>query len=94
MNNELILKLEKLSNLELNTERREVIKKDLEKILAMVDKMNELNTDNVKPLIYVNEEPYMLRPDAVKGELEVEKAMDNAPKRQGNYFAVPKFVKI
>ncbi len=46
---ELILKLEKLARLSLNDEERAIISKDLERILDMVDKIGELDTDGIEP---------------------------------------------
>ena len=94
IDNDLILKLEKLSNLSLSPEKREKIKGDLNNIIKLIDKMNDLDTDGIEPLIHVNEEPYELRADEVKNELPVDKALENAPKKVDNYFAVPKFVNL
>ncbi len=94
MQDDIILKLEKLSNLNLSTESREKIKNDLSKIISMIDKMSELDTSNVEPLTYVNEEPYVLRKDNVSDELSVEDALKNAPQSKNNFFTVPKVVKV
>ena len=51
INDALILKLEKLSRLELNTDDRAVIKQDLKSILEMIDKLQEVDTEGEEPLI-------------------------------------------
>jgi len=87
----LITKLERLSRLELGAEEREGIKSDLNNILEMVDKLQELDTKNVEPLIYMNEDANPLRKDFAENELNVEAALKNAPKKNADgYFLVPK----
>jgi len=87
----LITKLERLARLELGAEEKDTIKTDLNKILEMVNKLSELNTDNVEPLVYMNEVRNQLREDSVANELSIEEAMYNAPaKNEEGYFLVPK----
>ena len=90
----LILKLEKLARLQLDSSERAALKKDLNEILEMVDKLQELDTDNVDPLIYLNDEKDKMRDDVVGGELGQEEALKNAPLQQDGYFKVPKVLKI
>jgi len=87
----LISKLERLSRLELKEDERALIKADLNNILQMVDTLEELNTDDVEPLIYMNEEPKAPREDIVANELPHEAAMANAPAQsKAGHFLVPK----
>ena len=55
-----------LARLEFNDEAKGEILNDMNRMLAFVDKLNELNTDNVEPLIYMTEERSVLREDEVK----------------------------
>lgn len=89
---EVILKLERLAKLKLNKKEREEIGVDLEKILTMIDKLEEIDTSGVEPLVYIHEEVNVLREDKAEGMLETEDGMKNAPKRVDNYFAVPKII--
>lgn len=89
---EVILKLEKLAKLKLSDEERAEIGVDLEKILAMIDKLEEIDTSGVEPLVYIHEEVNVLREDKTEGMLETEEGLKNAPKRIDNYFAVPKII--
>lgn len=89
---QLVLRLEKLARLQLSEEEREVIQGDLNKILGMVDKLKEIDTDNVEPLIYMNEEVNVLREDVVKNQTPREDALRNAPAEDGTYFKVPKVI--
>ena len=87
-----ILKLEKLSKLKLSEEERTEIAEDLENILGMVNKLEEVKTDGVEPLIYVHEESNVFRSDEPKDMLQTDEGLKNAPKRVENYFAVPKII--
>ncbi|MFT6997461.1 MAG: aspartyl-tRNA(Asn)/glutamyl-tRNA(Gln) amidotransferase subunit C [Cryomorphaceae bacterium] len=92
VDNALIDKLANLSKLEFDEESKEGIKKDLTRMLAFVEQLNELNTDGVEPLIHVNEETNKFREDIVTEELSQKDALKNAPEHDGFYFKVPKVV--
>ena len=93
VNNKLIRDIAKLSNLESNKSSNEKIKKDLKKILAFVDKLNEIDTENIEPLIYLSEEENILRPDQISKSLTQDQALENAPHRDSDYFKVPTVLK-
>jgi aspartyl-tRNA(Asn)/glutamyl-tRNA(Gln) amidotransferase subunit C len=90
----LISKLEKLSRLELREEEKEKVKEDLNNMLVMFDKLNEVYTENVEPLLYVlDEENDMFRDDEVGEELSNDEALQNAEESNKPFFVVPKFLK-
>ena len=89
----LILKLEKLSRLELSETERTKIQEDLNKVLKMVEKLEELDVKEVEPLLHVSEEEHVLRKDEIKNQISREEALANAPKSDGKYFKVPKVIK-
>jgi len=45
-----------LARLEFEGEKKEAIRKDMENIISFMDKLNEVPTDNVEPLIFMNDE--------------------------------------
>lgn len=92
VNKDLILKLEKLSRLELSEAERVAIQKDLGNMLVMVDKLNELDTDGIEPLIYISEEENTLRDDEIKHQVNRVEALKNAPNTDGEFFRVPKVI--
>jgi aspartyl-tRNA(Asn)/glutamyl-tRNA(Gln) amidotransferase subunit C len=51
-----------------------------------------VNTDKVEPLIHMSEEINVLREDAVANTLKHEAALSVAPKKDSDYFRVPKFL--
>ncbi len=88
-----ISKLEKLAKLKLTDLERTEMKGDLEKMLNMVDKLSEVDTNGVEPLVYMHEEKNVLRTDKVANVLSREEGLKNAPNRVKTYFAVPKVIK-
>lgn len=92
VNDELIDKLATLARLEFASEEKEEIKKDLSRILNFVEKINELDLDNVEPLIFMSSDVNVLREDEVKIEITKEEALRNAPQHDSDYFKVPKVI--
>ncbi len=85
-------KLATLSRLEFEGREKEEILNDLNRMLDFVDKLNELDTSNTEPLIYMNDEKNVLREDAVKQEITQKEALSNAPQKDSDYIKVPKVV--
>jgi aspartyl-tRNA(Asn)/glutamyl-tRNA(Gln) amidotransferase subunit C len=82
-----------LSRLEYKTEvEKAAIMKDLERMIGFVDKLNELNTDQVEPLIYMNEDVNHWRADEVGQHTPQKEALANAPNKDSDYFRVPKVI--
>ncbi|MDG1435841.1 MAG: Asp-tRNA(Asn)/Glu-tRNA(Gln) amidotransferase subunit GatC [Saprospiraceae bacterium] len=93
INQSLISKLEHLARLELSNSEKEEIQKDLNNILQMVEKMNELNTDDVEPLVYINEQQNVWREDKIANQVDRKDALRNAPDKNEQFFKVPKVIK-
>lgn len=81
-----------LARLEFNDAAKGEILNDMNRMLSFVDKLNELNTDNVAPLIYMTDEKNVLREDEIKITLTQDEALKNAPKKDSDYFKVPKVI--
>lgn len=88
----LISRLEHLARLELSEAERKSLLKDLNEILAMVAKMDELDTTGVDPLVYVTEEVNVLRADDIEHQVDRKSALMNAPDHNEEYFKVPKVI--
>ncbi|NOX97882.1 MAG: Asp-tRNA(Asn)/Glu-tRNA(Gln) amidotransferase subunit GatC [Nitrospirae bacterium] len=82
----------RLARLRLTEEEKEKFGKQLNQILAYVEKLNELNIENVEPTSHVVPLTNVLRKDEVKPSLSEEEALANAPERKGKYFKVPKII--
>ncbi len=83
-------KIAHLSRLDINESDTDKILKDMNNIVAFVEKLNEVNTDGVEPLTTMSHEVNALREDEVKPHLSHERALKNAPKKDEDYFRVPK----
>ncbi|MEO6838291.1 MAG: Asp-tRNA(Asn)/Glu-tRNA(Gln) amidotransferase subunit GatC [Ginsengibacter sp.] len=93
VNDELIEKLAHLSRLEFSEEEKQEIKIDLEKMIVFIDKLNELDTSGVEPLLHMSENVNIFRKDEVKGEISREDVFKNAPLHDDAFFKVPKVIK-
>lgn len=81
-----------LARLEFNNEAKEEILNSMNRMLGFIDKLNELNTDNVEPLIYMTQEHNILREDEPEISVTQKEALKNAPKKDSDYFKVPKVI--
>lgn len=88
----LISRLERLARLNLDPAEREKLGGDLQRILDMVDKLRELDTAGVEPLVYLNDTANVFREDEVAGQLTRNEALQNAPGHDGQFFRVPKVI--
>jgi aspartyl-tRNA(Asn)/glutamyl-tRNA(Gln) amidotransferase subunit C len=88
----LINKLAELSKLEFNEEDAAEIQKNLGNILDLVEKLNEVDTEGVEPLIYMNENVDVFREDKVKQVISKEEGLKNAPDKDSDYIKVPKVI--
>ena len=89
----LVSKLEKLSKLKIEEEDREKIMSDLNAIVQMFDKLNELDTEGVEPLRHISEAINVRRTDKVSEEFNREELLSNASKVKDGFIAVPKYLK-
>ena len=93
VNDELIDKLANLARLQFSTEEKEEIKNDLQKMIGFIDKLNELDTTGVEPLLHMSDNVNVLREDEVKGSVTREEALSNAPIHDEHFFKVPKVIR-
>ncbi len=93
IDDQLIDRLAELSKLEYANDEREKLKSDLQKVLDMVEKLEEVDVDGVEPLIYMTDEKNVLRKDEVTDMVTKTDALLNAPQKDSDYFKVPKVIK-
>jgi aspartyl-tRNA(Asn)/glutamyl-tRNA(Gln) amidotransferase subunit C len=94
IDNALILKLEELSKLQLSEEERNSMRSNLSDMLRLVEKLNELPTEDVAPLIYINEGVNIWREDQAVQYISPEKGLQNAPEIQDDFFSVPRVIRL
>ncbi len=92
INDALISKLENLSRLDLSSEEKEIIKNDLNNILGMVEKLQELDTSEVPPLRYMIDDGPGPREDKVVQGNSREALLARAPKSEENHIVIPKVI--
>ena len=66
------------------------IQHDLNNIISFMDKLNELDTAGVEPLVFMSDEINVLREDVAEQTITVQEALKNAPKKDSDYFRIPK----
>ena len=82
----------KLARIALSDEEKTKFSNQLESILGYIEKLNELDTENVEPTAHPNPVENVWQEDVVTSELPVEEALKNAPKQRQNMIVVPKVV--
>ncbi|MBE50615.1 MAG: Asp-tRNA(Asn)/Glu-tRNA(Gln) amidotransferase GatCAB subunit C [Flavobacteriales bacterium] len=93
VNNNLIKELSILSKIQFDKNSSQKMKEDLVKILEFIEKLNEVDTDETKPLVYVSEEKNILRKDICSENYGQHDALQSAPQKDSDYFKVPKIIK-
>ena len=93
VNNKLIQDLSRLAKLKFDEKSAEKMKEDLNKMIGFVDKLSEIDTEGVEPLIYLSDEVNVLRVDKIANEVSQENALKNAPQKDSDYFKVPTVLK-
>ena len=93
VNTALVEKLANLSRLKFDEAAKESIKADLQSIIQFVEKLNELDTTGVLPLLHMSDNVNILREDEIKDSIERSEGLKNAPVQDGVFFKVPKVIK-
>ena len=87
-----ILKIAKLTRVKINNNEIAELSNQLSSILDWVEILNEVNTENIKPLSNVSKSKLYLRKDEKNKEDKSNDVLSNAPEKLENYFVVPKVV--
>jgi aspartyl-tRNA(Asn)/glutamyl-tRNA(Gln) amidotransferase subunit C len=85
----LLQKLAQLAQLEVDVHNDPILLEDLNKIVNWAEKLKELDTTGVNPLLTMASEYNIFQEDTPQASLAHEKALANAPSRDSNYFRVP-----
>ena len=89
---EALKKAELLSKLKIEPDRRGQTMKDMEKLLAYAELLNEADTEGILPLSHGESGECRLREDVVRNRDGKEQALSGAPEAAGDCFVVPKTV--
>ena len=90
INEALLDHIANLSKLSFEGSEKEAIRQDLQRMIAFLDKLSELDTTGVEPLIFMSNEVNRLRDDITEQSVSHEEALRNAPKKDSDYFRIPK----
>jgi len=83
-----------LARLICNESELESLTVEINHILAHMEKLNELNTDNVEPLSSPVEAVNIFREDEHRQSIPTEYALKNAPDKGDSFFKVPKVINV
>ena len=92
INKKTLEKIAHLARLQFDEKSEETMLKDLNNMLSFVEKLQELNTEEIEPLQAMTFESNQFREDKVKGQISSVDGLKNAPKKDENYFRVPKVI--
>ena len=87
-----VLHVAELARLSLRPEEVETFTRQLNDILAYMEKLQELDTEGVEPMAHVVPVATPFREDEVAACLPRETALDNAPAREEGTFLVPRVI--
>ena len=87
-----IQKIALLARLELDAAETERMTRDMNAILAHVEKLGRVNTENVSPLSWLEGSAAPVQPDQVRRFEHAEEALENAPRGEGRFFIVPRVI--
>jgi len=89
INKPLLQKMAHLAQLEVDVHNEETLLEDLNKIVTWIEKLKELDTTGVNPLVTMTLEHNVFQEDIPQASLAHEKGLANAPSKDSNYFRVP-----
>ena len=84
--------ISKLSRISVEDSKAKKLAGDLNSIFDFIEKLNELDTENIEPLTSVAEITLKLRSDEVKSENIREQILKNSPDKNEDFFVVPRVV--
>lgn len=93
VNEALVNRLALLGRLHFTETEKEEIRIDLQRMISFVDKLNELDTTGLEPVLHMSTEFNKLRKDVVRGSVSSDDALSNAPGKYNHFFTVPKVIK-
>jgi aspartyl-tRNA(Asn)/glutamyl-tRNA(Gln) amidotransferase subunit C len=87
-----IKKVAKLARIEIAEEARSQLAAQVGGIINWVEKLNEVNTDNIEPLTNVHEASLRMVKDEISDGGIAEEVLLNAKNHKYGYFTVPKVI--
>lgn len=82
----------KLANLKIEDDDIDDFTRQIGDILEYVEKLDELDTDNVVPTAYTVPMKNVMREDKVEPSMDRDKILSNAPDKKEGQYRVPKII--
>lgn len=82
-----------LSRLEFDNEKKEDLKQELTRMIGFIEKLQEVNTEGIEPLVFMSDVQNVWRKDEIKGSINRDEALANSPANDNIYFKVPTVIK-
>ncbi|RZK42120.1 MAG: Asp-tRNA(Asn)/Glu-tRNA(Gln) amidotransferase subunit GatC [Pedobacter sp.] len=92
IDNKTVYKVADLARIKIEDSEVDVLTSEMNKILSFMEKLNELDTSGVKPLVYMNEQVNIWREDVSKNEISTIDGLKNATLHNDDFFFVPKII--
>jgi aspartyl-tRNA(Asn)/glutamyl-tRNA(Gln) amidotransferase subunit C len=81
-----------LARLQFSETEKDNVRIEMQKMVSFVEKLSEVDTTNVEPLIHISAVAQLPRMDEAKNGNSKNQGLQNAPHTDGNYFLVPKVI--
>jgi aspartyl-tRNA(Asn)/glutamyl-tRNA(Gln) amidotransferase subunit C len=92
IDDKLVQRIASLGRVSLSDDENKAMVSDLSKILAYIEKLNELDIKDVEPTSHVLELANVTREDVSRPSISADQALANAPDRADNFYRVPKII--
>lgn len=89
---EIIDKLANLAKLRFSDDEKIAVQQDMEQMVGFINKLEEVNTEGLEPLMHMGYNENALRDDKADAQLKNNEALKNAPVTENDFFAVPKVI--
>ena len=81
-----------LARIDLEPKELEKLSGQLQDIIGFIDKLKTIDIKGINPTSHILPMNNVLREDQPGESLPIDKALENAPHREGNFFAVPQVI--
>ncbi len=92
ISNQTVEYLAKLARITLKGEEVSALAKELEDIVSFIDKLNNVNIDNIEPTSHVHNIKNVFREDEIKSSLDRDLSLENSPDSKQEFFKVFKVI--
>ena len=84
--------ISKLARISINDKKVDSLSRDLSSIIKFIERLNKLNTDNVKPLTSIIDASLKSRKDEIRDGKIRDQILKNSPENNDEFFVVPKVI--